>query len=283
MRAEDEKQIGMQDIGVSNEYYRLKHIEIKEDLKDDIKTLKDAFIIFNNLLWDGKLDNSTVIQISSKMRNYVNIRPNGSWTKENGDNEEKCDGIEISDRVLELGTEKTYMYLVIAMIMLADSDRYEFYSARRKRYKRLVTRHGTYFSKEFAVECEKYGIAAEAVYINNRKDEKQFAGRFTYEPKEEFKRLLEKTGLNKRKFTCSISRADHGTEEQKDNENKNESKNDNGSSGRKQSSRLLVCPKCGLKIRATKGGVKVKCCSDEHPGEEVYFEEKDKKESREES
>ena len=44
----------------------------------------------------------------------------------------------------------------------------------------------------------------------------------------------------------------------------------------KQSYRLLKCPKCGLKIRATKKAVKIKCCSAEHEGEEIEFEEVDK-------
>lgn len=258
------------DIGITNPYYT--DTAIKKDLKDDIALLQSAFKKFNEEFWDGEIDKSTIIHIGSKMRKTVQLAQieNEKWIKKEGERKEECPVIRLSDKVLNMKMEYAYMYLVIGMIMLVDADKKQYSKDNHIKYKQLVARKGTYFSRKFAVECERIGISATPVISQNAADREKFSGRYTFAPEEKFIQFLEDSGLDKYKFTC-------GMEEGVDRKNKANNSGEVDRSGEsKQSYRLLKCPKCGLKIRATKKGVKIKCCSAEHEGKEIEFEEVDK-------
>ena len=255
------------DIGITNPYYT--DTAIKKDLKDDIALLQSAFKKFNEEFWDGEIDQNTIIHIGSKMRKTVQLAQteNEKWIKKEGERKEECPVIRLSDKVLNMKMEYAYMYLVIGMIMLVDADKKQYSKDNHIKYKQLVARKGTYFSRSFAVECERIGISATPVISQNAVDKKKFSGRYTFAPEEKFIQFLEDSGLDKYKFTCGmeagVDRKNNGGEVDVSEESK-------------QSYRLLKCPKCGLKVRVTKKGVKIKCCSAEHEGEEIEFKEVDK-------
>lgn len=274
-------------VGITNEYYNRELIE--KNLKDDIGLLTHAFMEFNKKYFNNELDNSVVIQIGSNMKTNIRVEAEDSWLKSEDNNKEKeeCRGIAISEnlfeqfkkvedssgrivkvvRTTEEITESVYMYLVIAMIWLLDEDKglNDKYNHTRTREK-LVTRGGTYFNQGFKALCEGCHIHAEPIYTVKKtekknkngeveiKESKKYSGKLEYSVTDAFRKDLKEMNLDSDVFTCS--------------RNKNNEK-----SKTKQSSRLMVCPICGLKIRVTKPDVKIKCCSGEHVGTEIFFVE----------
>ena len=70
--------------------------------------------------------------------------------------------------------------------MLVDADKKQYSKDNHIKYKQLVARKGTYFSRKFAVECEKIGRSATPVISQNAADRKKFSGRYTFAPEEKF-------------------------------------------------------------------------------------------------
>lgn len=298
--------------GAANPYYK-DNIKIYENLGDDIRTLQYVFRIFNEIYFDNKMDNGTVINLAYSRSKYkfriIENQLDSAWkkemdlpvvkkkkkSKENSEEnqnkreeeeqenqeekvkqeekqeekqelriihqEEDCEGIQLSAQILDMEIDEALMYLLLSMIALDDSEKKRGYRngsladpSKEGMYSPLISRNGTYFSEAFALRCKEVHIHAEP--IKNAKG--KFDGAFIFTPTDQFREDLRKRKLDKIKFVCSMN----GTEKEKPKS--------------KQSTRLLVCPMCGTKIRCTRPEVRVKCCSLDHPTKEVFFEEQKK-------
>lgn len=290
--------------GAANPYYK-DNIKIYKNLADEIRKLQRVFKVFNKTYFHNKLDNSTVINIAYSRSKYkfriIENQLDSAWkkemdlpvvkkkkkSKENSEEnqnkreeeeqekqqkekqekkqelriihqEEDCEGIQLSAQILDMETDEALMYLLLSMIALDDSEKKRTYHnasladpSKKGTYSPLISRNGTYFSEAFAVKCKEVHINAEPI----RNEKGKFDGSFVFSPTDQFREDLRKKKLDKIKFVCSMN----GTEKEKPKS--------------KQSTRLLVCPMCGTKIRCTRPEVRVKCCSLEHPTKEVFFEE----------
>lgn len=299
---EENKRDAREHNGVANPYYKDNN-KIYENLGDDIRTLQYVFRIFNEIYFENRMDNSTVINIAYSRSKYkfriIENQLDSAWKKEldlpvvekkkeskenSGENqnkreeeeqekqeekqelrmshrEEECEGIQLSAQILDMEIDEALMYLLLSMIALDDSEKKRAYRnasladpSKKGMYSPLISRNGTYFSEAFALRCKEVHIHAEP--IKNVKG--KFDGSFVFSPTDQFREDLRKKKLDKIKFVCSMN----GTEKEKPKS--------------KQSTRLLVCPMCGTKIRCTRPEVRVKCCSLEHPTKEVFFEEQKK-------
>jgi len=299
--------------GAANPYYKDNN-KIYKNLGDDIRTLQRVFKVFNETYFYNKLDNSTVINLAYSRSKYkfriIENHLDSAWkkemdlpvvkkkkkSKENSEEnqnkreeeeqekqqkekqekkekrekkqelriihqEEDCEGIQLSAQILDMETDEALMYLLLSMIALDDSEKKRAYRnesladpSKKGTYSPLVSRNGTYFSEGFAVKCKEVHINAEPI----RNEKGKFDGSFVFSPTDQFRADLRKRRLAKIKFVCSMN----GTEKE--------------APKSKQSTRLLVCPMCGTKIRCTRPEVRVKCCSLEHPTKEVFFEEQKK-------
>lgn len=249
---------------------------VEKGLADDERLLTEVFKIFNKEFYDGKLL-EPVIHISHAVKEKVGIKVTDSeeWVKHDNGKSEKCKGLYFSDQILKFGVksvegmEKAYIMLAVGMITLYDREMKDAYkygvdirsdeekgkeskkraSKGKKRYKGMITRGGYYYTKEFAQECERIGLIA----IPDESKE----GKYLLSAGEIFKEVLKKYDLLNRRFIC-------------EKEQKEENKQSNV--------RTYQCPKCKLNVRGTTSGLKIKCCSDEHKGEEFIMEEIKKEE-----
>ena len=265
---------------------------VEKGLADDERLLTEVFKIFNNEFYDGKLL-EPVIHISHAVKEEVGIKITDleEWVKHDNGKSEMCKGLYFSDKILkygvvsEMGMENAYIMLAVGMITLYDKEMRDAYkygvdirseeekikdrkkgaSKGKKSYKGMVTRGGYYYTKEFAKECERIGLIA---IPDEDKD-----GKYLLSAGEIFTEVLEKYNLLNRRFICAKY-------QQPENQSKElmirraliEEKNN------RRSVRTYQCPKCKLNVRGTKSGLKIKCCSDEHKGEEFLMEEIKKEE-----
>ena len=271
-------------LGKINKYSQEEIVE--KGLADDEKLLTEVFKMFNNEFYDGKLS-EPVIHISSAVRGRTGIKitDKEEWVKRDDNKSEKCKGLYIADRILRIGStveggmKEAYVLLAVGMIYLYDSEMRNSYAGgndirsdkekaedekkgskskdRKKAYKGMITRGGTYFTEEFANECKRIGIIATP-----RKEE---PGKYNLVAGELFIQVLEKYNLLDRKFICAMIPKDKDT----------------------GNVRTYQCPICELNVRGTKSGLRIKCCSKIHPDKEPLMkelkeeEEKERREKRE--
>lgn len=266
---------------------------VEKGLADDERLLTEVFKIFNKEFYDGKLL-EPVIHISHAVKEEVGIKITDleEWVKRDNGKTEMCKGLYFSDKILkygvvsEMGMENAYIMLAVGMITLYDKEMRDAYkygfdirseeekvqdrkkgektNKGKKSYKGMVTRGGYYYTKEFAKECERIGLIA---IPDEDKD-----GKYLLSAGEIFTTVLEKYDLLNRRFICAKY-------QQPENQSKEliirraliEEKNN------RRSVRTYQCPICKLNVRGTKSGLKIKCCSDEHKGEEPLMEEIKKK------
>ena len=261
----------------------LKGKIVEKGLADDEKLLTEAFKVFNHEFYNGDLP-EPVIHISSAVRGRTGIKitDGGEWEKRDDGKKQECKGLYINDRILRLGSiyeggmKEAYAFLAVAMIHLYDREMKDIYNKEtknkdgadirsekekaedekkgskskgsKKAYKGMITRGGTYYTKDFKAECERIGIIADP-----DKDEK---GRYITYAGELFTQVLEKYNLLDRKFICAMIPKDKDT----------------------GNVRTYQCPKCELNVRGTKSGLRIKCCSESHPDEEPMMKELSKEE-----
>ena len=271
-------------LGITNP--ETKEEIVEKGLADDERLLTEAFKIFNHEFYDGKLL-EPIIHISPSVKENVGIKITDSeeWLKHDNGKKELCRGLYFSDKILKYGMVSdagminAYILLATGMITLYDKEMREAYKngvdvrsaderaqankegkkkERKKQYKGMITRNGYYYTEAFAIECERLGIKATAI----KDAEGKPIGRYNLEAGDLFIEVLEKNDLLERRFVCAKypqRNANVGNMSSVENELM---------TVKKGSVRTYQCPLCKLNIRGTKSGIRVKCCNEEHFGEE---------------
>ena len=308
IEAKGKKHIDAEKIKVINENMRAEDLveklkfvkgDVDGNISEDIMKLHAIFAIYNEKHFGNKLE-IPIISIAHKQRKVIRITEDGYWTKRKNDHideknntlvikEENAIGISLSDEIYTYDFKKVCVTLLDAMIRMLDIQRFYEQQNKSKKYKRMVNREDTYFSKEYKKECEKVGLIAKKLTKKDKDGNEIEINRYELEAGAEFNTFYEENNLERYKFKLSrkdykeyvqeIKEAEENRkrdkEEQKkkeedkvheDNKENEESKKQNGKEYNKkkksQSSRLYVCPGCGLKIRATKE-VMIKCFNTE--------------------
>lgn len=289
------RKIDTRALGITNKMSAEEVVE--KGLVDDERLLTDAFKIFNQEFYDGKLL-EPIIHISPAVKENVGIKITDSeeWIKHDNGKKEWCRGLYISDKILkygvvsEMGMENAYIMLAVGMITLYDKEMREAYNngtdirdgdekaiadrkernnnRRKKKYKGMVTRNGYYYTAEFAAECARIGIIAKAIV-----DAKGVpTGRYETEAGELFLNVLKKHDLLDRRFVCAKYQQVTPEVVQQGINIKTELIEVKSSSVR-----TYQCPICKLNVRGTKSGLRIKCCNEEHVGSEPFMVELERK------
>lgn len=287
------RRIDTRALGITNIYSEEEVVE--KGLADDERLLTDAFKIFNQEFYEGKLL-EPIIHISPSVKEKIGIKITDAeeWIKHDSGKSEICRGLYFSDKILkygvvsEAGMENAYLMLAVGMITLYDKEMREAYksgkdirdadekfladkkekknSRRKKKYKGMVTRNGYYYTEEFAAECGRIGIVATAI----KDDEGKPTGKYEMEAGELFIEVLNKYGLLNRRFVCA--------KYLQVNENSEAAIGMGSNSQEEKTDRIRAyqCPICNLSVKG-KAGIKIKCCNEEHVGNEPFMVEVEKK------